>query len=587
MSPTQLTTQITSPDVAPDGRESLPESGLAVGYVLAGRYRLERLLGTGGMAQVWEASDSVLDRRVAVKVLHRHLSSPASLQRFRQEAIAAAKFNHPNVVAIYDTVSTPDAEAIVMELVDGITLRRHLDDNRPISIPDTLHVGVSVADALAAAHRTQLVHRDVKPANILLCRDGRVKITDFGIAKAAEGEGLTKEGTLVGTAAYLAPEQLGSATVDGRADLFALGLVLYECCVGVAPYTGDTDAAVALARLHHVPAAPARVNKSVPADVSSAVMRALEREPTDRFQTADELRDALVAVQRRIARERALSANATPQRPAIDPGRSPAPSRRLPHSSSESAAKPVEAVSDTDDSDEFLAEDTDQQTDTFEIPNRLEGPRPTERRRWVAPAVIASVVGLAVLLAIGLLGGAPDQVTSPTTAVAPSDAQTPVALSAPKAVDPDGTGGENDGAVERSLDNDATTAWSTEFYGSRTFEGLNKSGVGIAWSTNTGESVDRLEIDTHATGWSAQVYVLPTLDGFDSATLTSETPVGTVTSAKSGTVSMSFSRPASGIILLWITDLGTWTDGASKHRDKVAVDVIEARAFAKGSDASG
>lgn len=584
MSPHRQVTRITSPDVAPDGREPLPESGLSVGYLLAGRYRLERLLGTGGMAQVWEASDGVLDRRVAVKVLHRHLSSPASLQRFRQEAIAAAKFNHPNVVAIYDTVSTADAEAIVMELVDGITLRRHLDDHRPISVPDALHVGVSVADALAAAHRTQLVHRDVKPANILLCRDGRVKITDFGIAKAAEGDGLTKEGTLVGTAAYLAPEQLGSSPIDGRADLFALGLVLYECCVGVAPYTGDTDAAVALARLHHSPPPPARANTMVPKDVSDAVMRALERNPDDRFQTADELRDALVAVQRRIARERALGAGTGTPAPPTGSGRTAVASAPA---SAHAARSVAHDHASTSDSDDELDADYGQSTDTFEIPNRLEGPRPTQRKAWVAPAVIAAVVGLAVLLAIGLLGGSPQGTTGLSTTLAPSKAQSPVALSAPEAVDPDGTGGENSGTVGETIDGDAETAWSTEFYASPTFEGLQKSGVGIAWSTNTGETIDRLEIDTKGVDWSANIYALSSLEGVNSESLARETPIGTITAAPAGTVSVSFTRPASGIVLLWITNLGRWTDGAPAHRDMVAVEVIEARGFAKGSDAGG
>ncbi|MCB1188751.1 serine/threonine protein kinase, partial [bacterium] len=195
----------------------------------------------------------VLDRRVAVKILHPHLATDNSVMRFRREAIAAARLAHPNVVSIFDTISEDSVEAIVMELVDGTTLRRHLDRHQRLSPDDALHIGTSVCDALAAAHASGLVHRDIKPANILLCRDGRVKIADFGIAKAAAGDGLTREGTLVGTAAYLSPEQVEGLEVDGRADLYALGLVLYEALTGSLPFSGDTDAAVALARLRVTP----------------------------------------------------------------------------------------------------------------------------------------------------------------------------------------------------------------------------------------------------------------------------------------------------------------------------------------------
>ena len=204
-----------------------PSADYPAGTMLGERYRLERKVGTGGMAQVWEASDLVLDRRVAVKILHPHLATDTSVTRFRREAVAAARLAHPNVVSIFDTISADGVEAIVMELVDGTTLRRHLDRHERLSPDDALHIGTSVCDALAAAHASHLVHRDIKPANILLCRDGRVKIADFGIAKAAVGDGLTREGTLVGTAAYLAPEQVEGTPVDGRTDLYALGLVLY------------------------------------------------------------------------------------------------------------------------------------------------------------------------------------------------------------------------------------------------------------------------------------------------------------------------------------------------------------------------
>ena len=164
--------------------------------MIADRYELVAPLGTGGMAQVWEANDRLLSRRVAVKLLHRHLADdPAFVQRFRREAVAAARLVHPNIVAVYDTVSTDECEAIVMELVDGETLRSRLDENGPLSEKNVRRLGIELAGALDCAHRNGIVHRDIKPANILITDDGSVRLADFGIAKAEEDPDLTVAGT--------------------------------------------------------------------------------------------------------------------------------------------------------------------------------------------------------------------------------------------------------------------------------------------------------------------------------------------------------------------------------------------------------
>ena len=198
------------------------------GSVLAGRYRFERRLAVGGMAEVWEAHDQVLDRPVAIKVLHPHLAGDQTfVERFRREAIAAARLTHPSIVAIYDTHSSDDGdEAIVMELVRGISLRRHLDDEGRLPAAEAVHIATRVAEALETAHRAGLVHRDIKPANILLCDDERVMVADFGIAKVTDADHTT-EGTVLGTAKYLAPEQVQGTAVDARTDLYSLGIVLY------------------------------------------------------------------------------------------------------------------------------------------------------------------------------------------------------------------------------------------------------------------------------------------------------------------------------------------------------------------------
>ena len=248
------------------------------------------------MAEVWEAADEVLARRVAVKILHRHLAADKMfVDRFRAEAIAAARLAHSSIVSIYDTFSDDGLEAIVMELVRGTTLRARLDSTVHCSVAEALAIGAQVGDALGAAHHSGLVHRDIKPANILLSDDGRVMVADFGIAKAAEAADLTPTGIMVGTAKYLAPEQVEGGPVDGRTDLYALGVVLYEALCGRPPFTADTDAATALARLQRDPLRPRQIRASIPRPVEDVIMRALTRDPAGRYPDAASFRAALLS----------------------------------------------------------------------------------------------------------------------------------------------------------------------------------------------------------------------------------------------------------------------------------------------------
>ncbi|MCB0969916.1 MAG: serine/threonine protein kinase, partial [Acidimicrobiales bacterium] len=264
------------------------------GRLLAGRYRLNRPIASGGMARVWEATDETLARRVAVKLLHDHLARDESfVQRFRAEAVAAARLSHPAIISIYDTFSIDGLEGIVMELVVGTTMRADLDAHGPMRLDAALAIGTQVADALGAAHASGLVHRDVKPANILLATDGRVLVADFGIAKAVEGNDLTSAGTMIGTAKYLAPEQVQGEPIDGRADLYALGVVLYEALCGTPPFVADTDAATALARLQRDPTAPSAHRPEVPAAVEAVILQALARQPDQRFASAAAMGRAL------------------------------------------------------------------------------------------------------------------------------------------------------------------------------------------------------------------------------------------------------------------------------------------------------
>jgi serine/threonine-protein kinase len=291
--------------------------------VLGGRYQLVEPLARGGMASVWIAEDPVLSRKVAVKILRTDLAAdPDTRARFRYEAIAAARLNHPNVVATYDTGDDDGTAYIVMELVDGPTVRDLLRADGPLPVREALRIGIQVADALEAAHRAGLVHRDVKPPNVLVPRAGPVKVTDFGIAKAAGENDLTRTGTVMGTARYLAPEQVNGKPADARTDVYALGLLLYEMLCGKPPFGGDTDVATAMARLTTT-APPIRTQRpDVPAELDDLVHKCLARDPARRFTSAADVRAALAAIRPQTA---GVPSRPVPRAPAPAPAPRPTP----------------------------------------------------------------------------------------------------------------------------------------------------------------------------------------------------------------------------------------------------------------------
>src|SRR5215210_9512964 len=267
--------------------------------VLAHRYRLERRLAQGGMAEIWLGTDLSLARQVAIKVLKPALASdPVVAERFRREAIAVAQLSHPNIVAVYDAIEDNGRQAVVMQLVNGKSLRQLLDEQKRLSPDLTMHIGTCVASALDAAHRAGMVHRDVKPGNILITPDGRVLLTDFGIAKALEptGDDLTSDNIMMGTAKYLSPEQVRGKRLDGRADLYSLALVLYECLAGRVPFLGESDADTALARLQRDPTDLGHLRPTLPIGLVNLIHRTLARNPAHRPQTGADLRAALLAV---------------------------------------------------------------------------------------------------------------------------------------------------------------------------------------------------------------------------------------------------------------------------------------------------
>jgi serine/threonine-protein kinase len=249
------------------------------------------------MAAVWEAEDKVLTRRVAIKVLHPHLAGDDGFRtRFRREAVAAARLAHPHIVTTYDTGRDADVAYIVMELVEGTTLARLLKSSGPLPVAKAIDVAVQVADALACAHTHGVVHRDVKPANILLRQDGHVKVADFGIAKAGAGNDLTRTGVVMGTAKYLSPEQVSGSPAEASSDIYALGIVLYEMLCGAPPFVGDTELSTAVARLTAAPGSLRERREDVPRSLEAVVLRSLARDPVARFQSAEEMRASLMAV---------------------------------------------------------------------------------------------------------------------------------------------------------------------------------------------------------------------------------------------------------------------------------------------------
>ena len=264
-------------------------------HVLADRYELGPVLGQGGMARVHQGVDRQLDRRVAIKVLAPPFDRDDEfVERFRREARAAAGLSHPNIVAVFDSGSDDGTHFIVTELVEGETLADRLRDG-PMPPADAVAVGVDIARALAGAHALGLIHRDIKPGNVMLLPDGRVKVVDFGIARAAGSDTLTHTGVVLGSTAYLSPEQAAGQPVDERADLYSLGCVLYEMLTGRVPFRADTPIATMYRHVNEDAPPPSTIAPVQP-ELEDVVLRCLEKDPKRRFASAAELEAALLAV---------------------------------------------------------------------------------------------------------------------------------------------------------------------------------------------------------------------------------------------------------------------------------------------------
>ena len=411
------------------------------GELIAGRYELEQVVGTGGMSSVYRAYDRQLERTVAVKVLHERLGADDEhVSRFRHEAQAVAQLSHPDVVTVLDRGVDDGRQYIVFEYVDGENLRQLLDRTGPLPPQRATEIAIAIADGLAFAHARGIVHRDVKPQNVLLGRDGSVKVTDFGIARSADS-GLTQTGTVLGTSSYLSPEQASGQAVTETADVYSLGVVLYELLDGEVPFPGGNQVVVALRQATEAPPAL----RGVPPRLAAAVSRALAKDPARRFASMAEF-----ATELRACLDETW---VVPTRPA-----EPRP------------------VSDT---------------------GRV---RKGHGRLAVVAALLALVAGAAVVIALVVSGHREGN----RNASGGGGGASTVTLRGVTGYDPAGTRGEHDGQAYKATDGKLATFWSTESYATADFGNL-KSGVGLVLDAGSAVTLHRLTLQTGTPGFSARI----------------------------------------------------------------------------------
>ena len=424
-----------------------------IGELLAGRYELQDVAGSGGMSSVYRARDTVLERTVAIKILHEHYSDdPEYVERFRREARALAQLNHPNIVTVIDRGEFEGRQFIVFEHVEGENLKEFVDREGQLPVDRALALVHQVARGLAFAHDHDVIHRDVKPHNVLIDEDGVAKVTDFGIARSLDpADGLTETGTLLGTSEYIAPEQASGARVDERSDQYSLAVVLYELLTGEPPYTGDNFMAVAMKHIQEPVPRVRDVRPDVAPRIDAIVARAMAKRPDDRFPSTEAMMAALEAAQA---------------------GR-------------DSAPVPV-------------AQADDGATESIPVP----GPLPAverSRRRFPLPIVIGLVgVGLAALvLSLIIAGGGTDALTGDGGSGGSGDR---VGLVAVNDFDPDGDNTEHPEAVPAATDGDTETSWTTESYSS-----FDKAGVGIVLDAKSNVELSDLTVTTDTPGYTAVI----------------------------------------------------------------------------------
>jgi tRNA A-37 threonylcarbamoyl transferase component Bud32 len=416
---------------------------MVIGEILSDRYELEELAGTGGMSSVYRAHDRLLDRKVALKILHQQYTEDAEyVERFRHEARAVAALSHPNIVTVIDRGEHDGRQFIVFEYIEGENLKRLIERRGPAPVEQALELAMQIARGLSFAHQQGLIHRDVKPQNILLNGDGQAKVTDFGIARSLDVKhGMTQTGTVLGTSDYIAPEQAQGQRVDEHTDVYSLGIVLYELLTSDVPFPGENFVAVAMRHINEEPPSIRERRPDVPPRVEAAVHRAMAKDPEARFPT---MRDFCLELEACLAELQGTQVLAP--RPAA----------------------------------------------------------PARRRSGVSPWPF--VLALAVLIAIGAViaalvigrsnGGLPTGVV---------EGGGTVHLAAVTAYDPQGTGvpGEHNADAPKATDHRADTYWETERYSDS--PSLGKDGVGLVLDAGRNVQLQKLGFATETPGFTAEI----------------------------------------------------------------------------------
>jgi serine/threonine-protein kinase len=470
-----------------------------IGTMLSGRYRLESKLGSGGMSTVYLAVDETLGRHVAIKVLHQEISDqPDQLERFRREARAVAQLSHPNLVGVIDAGEEGGRPYIVFEYVPGQTLKQMIAAGR-LPLDEATAYAIEIGRGLQAAHAARLIHRDVKPQNVLIDPEGRAKITDFGIALSLESHGLTATGRVLGTTDYVSPEQAMGREIDPRSDVYSLGILLYEMLTGEVPFRAETQVGVAMKHVNETVPNVQRRRPDASAVLAAAVERATAKEPRDRYRDMNEfLADLEHALEVEVARAGGATGEAT-------------------------------SVLDS-------------------VPEKRR--RVLTRRRISWAGVLLLVTAAAVAIAIAAISGdeGPSREAPPE-----ADGGEPLTLAAVDDFDPESSGGDEDEHSEETglaTDGIPTTSWSTESY-TAGLAGAGKDGVGLF--VDAGESVTPSQMSLRTNGgWTFEVYGSDLKNAPTDLAGWGEPLTTELTAEKRQTVDLDTSEP-NRYFLVWIT----------------------------------
>jgi eukaryotic-like serine/threonine-protein kinase len=499
-------------------------SSRMIGTVLSGRYRLEAKLGSGGMSTVYLARDTTLDRPVAVKVMHREMSEQADqLERFRQEARAVAKLSHPNVVSVIDAGEDGGYPYIVFEYVEGETLKARINRIGALDVQESLAYAIEIARGLTVAHARKMVHRDIKPQNVLIDAEGRAKLTDFGISRQLEQDGMTATGRVLGTTDYVAPEQAMGRGADQRSDIYSLGVVLYEMFTGEVPFAADSQVGVAMKHVNEELPDVQALRPELSAASALVVERATSKDPAKRYADIGEMIDDLsTALEVEAARAGSTTGEATSVLDAVPPAK-----RKL-------------------------------------------GTR--ARWSWGLAALVLLIAAVVVVIILIDSSGNTPVVGKNESSTPPKSTGAPVALEEATDYDPEGDGEEDPETVELAIDGNPTgTSWSTEHYDSPTFAGTKTGpdpGVGIYVTSKAAASPKTMKILSPTPGWDAQIFAAAAgppdeIEGWGE-------PVGEVKDAAKEEEVQLHLAGAAKYFLIWFTEASPATDQEGRYQVEIS-----------------